>query len=155
MIRVFVARSIGVAQDITDRKRAEKELKESELRLRTLFEQAAMGVSLIETKTGRFVDINQKYCDFLGYTKTEMLNLTFQEVSFPEDVEENAKNNQLLIEGKISEFTIEKRLVRKDGEIVWINLTVSPLWWPGKEPGEFIHVVLFRISLKAKKQKKH
>ena len=130
---------VGVAQDVTEQKQAEKELKESELRLRTLFEQAAVGVSLIETKTGRYIDINQKYCDLLGYTKTEMLNLTFQNISYPEDIEENVTNNKLLIEGKISEFTIEKRLVRKDGEIIWINLTVSPLWKPGEEPDEYIH----------------
>ena len=71
-----------------------------------------------------------------------MLNLTFQNVSFPEDIEENVTNNQLLIEGKISEFAIEKRLVRKGGEIVWISLTVSPLWGPGEEPEEYIHIAI-------------
>ncbi len=70
----MIADNIGVEIERGDRARlqAESTLKQSEERFRTLFEHAAVGVALIETKTGRYLDINQKYCDFIGYTKEEM-----------------------------------------------------------------------------------
>jgi PAS domain S-box-containing protein len=132
----------GYAQDITERKQAEEALHESEERFRTLFEQAAVGVALLEIKTGHYKDINQKYCDFLGYTREEMLNLTFQDVTYPDDVNENIENNASLLAGKIREFSIEKRYIRKDGSIVWGHLTASRLWAPGEEPAVYLHIAV-------------
>jgi PAS domain S-box-containing protein len=132
----------GYAQDITERKQAEEALHESEERFRTLFEQAAVGVALLEIKTGRYKDINQKYCDFLGYTREEMLNFTFQDVTYPDDVNENSENNASLLAGKIREFSIEKRYIRKDGSIVWGHLTASRLWAPGEVPAVYLHIAV-------------
>ena len=122
------------------RHQAEKTLKQSEERFRKLFEQAAVGVALIETKTGRYLDINQRYCDFLGYTKEEMLNLSFQDVTDPDYAQENIKNNLLLLEGKLKEFTIEKRFIQKNGNKVWGELTASALWKEGEEASDFVHI---------------
>jgi PAS domain S-box-containing protein len=135
-------RLTGVNYDITQRKMAEEELIDSEKRFRTLFEQAAVGVAILETKTGHYVRINQKYCDFLGYTIEEMLNKRFQDVTFPEDIPTNVNNNTLLVAGKIQEFTIEKRYLRRDGKIVWGNLTASPLWLPGENPAVHYHIAV-------------
>jgi diguanylate cyclase (GGDEF)-like protein/PAS domain S-box-containing protein len=132
----------AVVSDITKRKRAEETLRENEKRFRTLFEQAAVGVALVETRTGRYIDTNQKYCDFLGYTRDEMLHLSFQAVTYPADVQENVDNNALLMEGKIREFSIEKRYIRKDGSLMWGVLTVSPLWVPGEVPAEYFHIAV-------------
>jgi len=132
----------GLIFDITERKQAEKALRESELRFRTLFDQAAVGVALVETKTGRYIDINQKYSDFLGYTVEEMLKKSVKDVTYPEDTQTNVDNNALLLAGKISEFSIEKRYVRKDGRVVWGKLTASPLWKPGEKPDTYIHIAL-------------
>jgi len=128
--------------DITERKRAEEALRESEQRFRTLFEQAAVGVALLETQTGRYVRINQKYCDFLNYTLEEMLQRTFQDVTYPEDTSANVNHNALLIEGRISEFSLEKRYVRKDGRVVWGSLTASPLWKAGEKPAVYYHIAV-------------
>jgi PAS domain S-box-containing protein len=135
-------RVVGTHTDITERKQAEEALKASEQRFRTLFEQAAAGVALLETKTGRYLRINQKYCDFLGYSMEEMLKSSLQEVTYPDDRQENLDNNALLMQGKIKEFTIEKRYLRKDGAVVWGTLTVSPLWRPGETPDNYIHIAV-------------
>ena len=107
-----------------------------------MFEHAAVGVALIETKSGRYIDINQKYCDFVGYSKTEMLNSGFRDVTFPPDVAENVEMNRLLFSGEIREFTIEKRYIRKDGKIAWGTLTASPLWAPGETPSVYLHIAI-------------
>jgi two-component system sensor histidine kinase/response regulator len=137
-----ISGTFGVSRDITVHKRYEEALSKSEERFRTLFEQAAVGVALIETKTGRFVRINQKYCDFLGYTIEEMLNATFQDVTHPDDRQNNVDYNALLLQGKIREFSIEKRYLRKDGTVVWANLAASPLWKPGENPDVYMHIAV-------------
>ena len=135
-------RMTGICLDITGQKQAEEALRASETRFRTLFEQTAVGVALVETRTGHYVHINQKYCDFLGYTQEEMLHRTFQDVTHPDDTQTNIDYNTLLITGAIKEFTIEKRYLRKDGAMVWANLTASPLWKPGEAPQTHFHIAV-------------
>ena len=135
---------LAIINDITQRQKTEAAQKTSEERFRRLFEHAAVGVALIETKTGRYLDINKRYCDFLGYTKDEMLNFTFQDVSEKVTGQMNVEKNALLQAGEISEFTIEKRYIRKDGKEVWGELTVSPLWTPGEEEEDFVHIAVVK-----------
>ena len=139
-----MAHNIGAEIDKGDRARleAEKTLAQSEERFRMLFEHAAIGVALIDTYTGNYIDINQRYCDFLGYTKEEMLKQSFQDVTDPDYVQENIDNNALLLEGKIREFTIEKRYIQKNGGKVWGELTVSPLWKAGEVQSNFTHIAV-------------
>jgi PAS domain S-box-containing protein len=134
--------AIVVFTDITERKHVEDALRESEERFRAIFEQAAVGVALLETKTGRYVRINQKYCDFLGYTPEEILQKGFQNVTYPEDVQANIDHNALLISGQIRTFSLEKRYVRRDGNIVWGKLTASSLWHPGETPDTYYHIAV-------------
>jgi PAS domain S-box-containing protein len=132
---------VGFQNDITDRVEAEWNLRESENRFRTIFEQAAVGVALIETKSGRFVRVNQKYAEMMGYSTQEMPQLTFMDITYPDDLEADLANMERLHAGDISEFSREKRLIRKDGSPLWIHLTVSPTWQPGKEPRFHIAIV--------------
>jgi PAS domain S-box-containing protein len=120
---------------------SEELLRKSEKRYRILFEQAAVGVAQIISATGRFVNINQKYCDILGYSLSEMETLTFQEITHPDDVQADLDNMNLLIEGKIHEFTMEKRYIHKNGSVVWVNLAVSPMWKTQDKPNYHIAVV--------------
>ena len=133
---------IGSMRDITERKRAEQALRESEERFRALFEQAAVGVALLETKTGRYVQINQRYCDFLGYSMEEMLHKTLHDVTHPDDTQTNLDGSASLIAGTTREFSLEKRYFRKDGTLVWGNLTASPLWKPGEQPDAYFHIAV-------------
>jgi PAS domain S-box-containing protein len=109
--------------------------------LHAIFEQAAVGVAQVETATGRFVRINQRYCNIVGYTGEEMEKLDFQTITHPDDLPADINNMRRLVDGQIRGFTREKRYYRKDGSIVWVNLTVSPLWQPGEPPSFTIAMV--------------
>jgi len=132
---------LAIIREVTERVRAEQQLTESERRFRVMFEQAAVGVAQIVSQTGQFVRINQRYCDIVGYAREEMENLTFQEITHPDDLPEDLDNMKLLLDGKIREFTMQKRYLRKNGSIVWVNLSVSPMWSVGEQPDYHIAVV--------------
>ena len=131
----------GFVEDVTERQRAEEALRESEKRFRIVFEQAAVGVVLANSITGEYFQINQKHCDIVGYTREEMLRKRFQDITYPDDLQSDLGNMKLLLEGKISAFSMEKRYIHKDGSIVWVNLTVSPMWQPGEAPNYHIAIV--------------
>ncbi|MBA4384003.1 MAG: hypothetical protein C0410_04650 [Anaerolinea sp.] len=135
---------VGSVMDITERTIKNEALQLSEHRFRTLFEHAAVGVAIINTKTGHFLDINQKYCDFLGYTKREMLQKKYQNVIDSEFIDTNLQNNRKLIAGKIKEYSIEKKYIRKDGKTVWGELNASALWEPGEKPEEYHHIAVVK-----------
>ncbi|MHC1740605.1 MAG: MASE1 domain-containing protein [Anaerolineaceae bacterium] len=142
-----------VGKTITDQKETEDVLRTSENKYHTLFEQSAVGVALLETKTGRYREINQKYSDLVGYSKQELIDLTFRDITFPADIKENADNNALLFSGKIKQFSIEKRFIGKDGKIIWVLLTASPLWKPGEHPAEYLHIAVIQDISESKQFK--
>lgn len=112
-----VNRFVGIAEDITKRREAEEALKKSEEQFRLTFEMAPIGMA-ISTLKGRFQRVNQALCDALRYTQKELLELSFAEISHPEDLQIHRSLEQQLIKGKESDFQIEKRFIAKDGRIV-------------------------------------
>ncbi len=124
-----------------ERDRAVKALRESEERFRIIFEQAAVGVGQVETETGRFLRVNQKYCNIIGYAQEEIAEITLMEITHPDDLQPSLDNIQRLIGGEIRESTFEKRYIRKDGSIIWVNLTTSPMWDVDEKPNCHIAVV--------------
>ncbi len=131
----------GFVTDITGRKRAEKNLLASEQRFRAIFEQAAVGVAQVESNTGRFIRINQAYCDLVGYSREELLSTNLSQIIHPDDLQRDQDNLHLLLTGEVRSFTLEKRYIHKNGSIVWVNLTASPMWLAGEEPNNHIAVV--------------
>ncbi len=125
--------TVGIARDITEQKQTEKTIRESARRIQAIFEQAPLGIAVIDSHTGRFAEINEKYCKLVGYSAEEMLSTTFQNITHPEDLQGDLDNMKLLHEGRIHSFEMDKRYIRKDGSIIWVHLTVVPLW-RGKEP---------------------
>ncbi|MDP8925589.1 MAG: PAS domain S-box protein [Actinomycetota bacterium] len=156
---------LAIVRDITARKRAEEEVRrltrdlenrvaqrteqleererrhrESEERFRGTFEQAAVGMAHVGTD-GRWLRVNRRLCDIVGYEKAEMLGLTFQDITHPDDLEAHLEYVRQLLAGEIGTYSMEKRYFKKDGSIVWINLTVSLVHPPSDEPRYFISVI--------------
>ena len=126
-------------EDITERKQAEEELRESEERFRGTFEQAAVGIAHVGTD-GHWLRVNRRLCDIVGYEKEELLRLTFQDITHPDDLETDLEGARRLLAGEIESYSREKRYFRKDGSIVWIYLTVSLVRSASDEPRYFISV---------------
>ncbi|MCJ7540895.1 MAG: PAS domain S-box protein [Desulfobacterales bacterium] len=118
----------GITRDITERKRTEKTLRKSEERFRAIFGQASIGIAEVDTKTGRFIRINQKYCDIAGYSLEEMMAMTYMQITHPDDLQADLDNVRKIGEGEIRIYDREKRYIQKDGAIVWVHLTLSPIW---------------------------
>jgi diguanylate cyclase (GGDEF)-like protein/PAS domain S-box-containing protein len=136
-----IAGAIANAQLFADLKRTENSLRESERRFRALVEQAAVGVAEQEIVTGRYFTVNRRFCEMVGRTEEEMLAATLRTITHPDDIHLHDLSQALLLAGKIKNFTQEKRYIRKDGGIIWVNVTVSPLWTPGEEPTRNIIVI--------------
>ncbi|HEY9604687.1 MAG TPA: PAS domain S-box protein [Allocoleopsis sp.] len=129
------------ADSFNDCQSRDTALQESEERFRATFEQAAVGLAHARCSDGRFVRVNQKFCEIVGYTQTELTTKSFLEITYSEDVETDRRYKNQLLAGEIQTYTLEKRFVRQDGSIVWVNLTHSLLRKPNGEPDYFVKVI--------------
>ncbi len=119
---------------------SQEKLQESETKFRNTFEQAAVGMAHVAID-GKWLIVNQKLCQIVGYSKEELLQKTFQEITYPEDLESDLHYFHQMLAGEISTYSIEKRYICKDNSIVWINLTVSLVKNIDEEPEYFISVI--------------
>jgi PAS domain S-box-containing protein len=117
----------GAAVDITERKQAEEALKESEERFRVMFNQAAVGIALVALD-GRFIQVNPAMCEITGYSHDELVQTTVQQISHPDEQQLDFENFQKILAREINGYSVEKRFFRKDGSIVWVNVTASAVW---------------------------
>jgi len=115
---------LGTYEDITEQRQAAIDLHESEERFRATFEQAAVGIAHVGTD-GHFLRVNRRLCEKLGYTREELLALSFQEITHPADLAADLENVRRMLAGEIQAYSMEKRYIRKDGTPAWIGLTVS------------------------------
>ncbi|WP_291446707.1 EAL domain-containing protein [Acidovorax sp.] len=115
--------------------------RESEERFRALFNQATVGVAQVDSATGQFVRVNQRYADILGYSPQELVGMTFQSLTHPDDLAADLAHVRRLQSGDVPEYRLEKRYIHKDGHEVWGDLTVSSMWASGSAPGYHIAVV--------------
>jgi PAS domain S-box-containing protein len=127
-------------RDITERKRAASALQESEERFRLTFDQAAVGIAHV-LPDGQLLRINQKFCDIVGYSREELLAGKFQDITYPGDLEADLAHVHRMLAGEIQSYLMEKRYVRKDGSLVWINLTDALVRTSSGDPTYFISVV--------------
>ncbi|UCE83684.1 MAG: PAS domain S-box protein, partial [Deltaproteobacteria bacterium] len=116
------------------------EVIDREQLFRAIFEQAAVGIAHISPE-GRFLRINKKFCDIVGYSQEEMIALTFQDITHPDDLDVDLEYVRQMLNGEIETYSMDKRYYRKDGSTVWVNLTVSLLFDRGSSPNYFVSVI--------------
>ena len=113
-------------RNITDRKRAEIALRDSEERFRAIFEQAAVGIAKTAL-CGQFMRVNPGFCQIVRYAESELLQQNWQAITHPDDIEADREYVSLLLSGDIQTFSLEKRLLCKDEAVRWANVTVSAM----------------------------
>ena len=118
---------VEVKEDITKQKAVEAERRISQERFRTIFEEAPLGVAMIDSLTGEIYEVNPRFAEIAGRTIEEIATIDWMSITHPDDVQEDLKNMADLNAGKINGFNMNKRYIKPDGSHVWINLTVAPI----------------------------
>lgn len=101
-----------------------KHISESETRFRNAMEYSAIGMALVGTE-GQWLQSNKALCQFLGYSQEELRGLTFQQLTWPEDLNKDLQQVEKLISGEINTYSMEKRYYNRNGDVVWALLAVS------------------------------
>jgi PAS domain S-box-containing protein len=115
---------IAVVRDITERRRSEEALRQSEARFRSIFEGAALGMALVDLE-GRLLVSNPRLSEILGYSTDELRGMNSLAITHPADADATSGLYQDLIEGRREVGQVEKRYIRKDGQVIWGALTIS------------------------------
>src|SRR5262245_34402312 len=115
-------------------------LSDSGARFRATFENAAVGIARV-APDGCWLEVNQRLCDIVGYTREELMAKTFGDITHPDDLESDWNQARRLLAGEIENYSMEKRYYRKDGSIVWANLTVSLARKADGSPDYFVSVI--------------
>ena len=116
-----VSRWYGTATNIDAQKETERALRESEQRYRAMFELSTVGFAELDLTSGRYLSVNARFCQITGYTAEELLQMTYVDVTHPEDLNQDHGRFDQLLRGEDEEYLSNKRYVRKDGEIRWVE----------------------------------
>jgi PAS domain S-box-containing protein len=115
-------------------------LRDGGARFRATFENAAVGIARV-APDGSWLEVNQRLCDIVGYTREELMTRKFGDITHPDDLESDWNQARRLLAGDIENYSMEKRYYRKDGSIVWVNLTVSLARKANGSPDYFVSVI--------------
>ena len=128
------ARWATIFADITERKRTEAALRQSEAEFRAMFELASIGMAQADPITGQFLRVNGKICEIIGYSADEMLRMCVPDVTHPEDRLHDGELFQRVIRGEAPDYRVEKRYVRKDGSFIWVNVNMTVIRDAASQP---------------------
>ncbi|HTY24270.1 MAG TPA: PAS domain S-box protein [Desulfomonilaceae bacterium] len=134
-------------KDISERKRAEEALRESEKKYRAVFDNAAMGINL--NRYGHVLEANSAWAKMLGYSQSELRQLTFFGITHPDDVDVTQQYHDALVRGEADSYRLEKRYIRKDGQVLWADVCVSPI---RDEAGQYQATISTIIDISDKKR---
>jgi formate hydrogenlyase transcriptional activator len=123
---------VGSSIDLTELKQAERALRASETRFRTVYERSPVGIALVDSHSQRFLQVNPTFCEITGRSEEELLGLDVGSITHPDDVERSHEYLQKLAEEKLANYELEKRYVRPDGSVRWVKILVVPMWSEGE-----------------------
>ncbi len=128
---------ISMAVDVTERREWEIALKKSEERYRSYFQLGQIGMA-ITSPAKRWVEVNDRLCDILGYTDEELKTMTWEQLTHPADLKRNIALFSRLLDGSEDEYALEKRFIHKDGKVIHTFIAVSCVRRPDGEPDYFV-----------------
>ncbi len=117
-------KTASLRESLEEHLRVEGELRESEERFHATFDQAPVGIAHLDLQ-GKWLRINRKLCEIVGYTEEELRHLTFEDITHPDDLDASLRYAGQLTCGEVPNYSLEKRYCRKDGSHVWVNLSAS------------------------------
>jgi diguanylate cyclase (GGDEF)-like protein/PAS domain S-box-containing protein len=126
--------------DETDQKAAHDALRESEERFRATFEQSAIGMAQVDLE-GRWMRVNDRLCQIVGYSRKELLALTFADITSSETIVADTEALRRFQAGEVDHYRTEKRYIRKDGSLVWVDLTVTSVRDENGDPEYMVDMI--------------
>ena len=118
---------VSISRNISARKRAEEALRESEVRFRAAYERSPIGISLVDSQTGRYLEVNPKFCEIAGRGEEELLRTDVKSITHPDDLGQKSEFLRQLAEDKPANYETEKRYLRPDGSARWVRVLVVPM----------------------------
>lgn len=135
---------ICVCQDITEKLKTQEKIRRRDAQFQAIFEQAAVGIARVALE-GRFLQVNQRMCQMLGYSEKEMLAKTISEITHPDEWQLDIDSLEKILNGEIETFSREKRYLHRDGSVCWGKITASVVRGSSKER-DYLIAVLEDIS---------
>ncbi len=127
-----VCGAVGASIDLTELRHTEQALRESELRFRSVYERAPIGIALVDSRTGKFFQVNPKYCEITGRPAEDLLRTGLVEITHPDDVAASKDHLRRMNEGSLPHFETQKRYLRPDGSVRWVRVFGVPMWQTGE-----------------------
>jgi PAS domain S-box-containing protein len=130
----------------------DSQLVDTESKFKNIFDNAAIGIARINSKTGQILEVNQYLCNFLGFNAAELMEKKIKSVIYQDDLEEDRVLFKKMLAGEIRQFSTETRYVNKNGSVNWGNVIITPLWNEGKEPSN--HILILEDVMQRKIEEK-
>lgn len=139
-IALFLVAASQRLQTLGESITANRAMQESEMRFRSLFNQAAVGIAMLDEQ-GRWLHVNQRLCEITGYSDEELQRINLHAITHPDDLGKDAVHARRVRAGEIDSYRSEKRYIRKDGRVVWVLLSLSCIRSTAAVPQRFVSVV--------------
>lgn len=120
-------RMIGLHRDITQELEQRLEVSEREESYATVIAQSPHGIAVVSTESGRIFSVNPAFCKILGRSEADLMAVTWQSFTHPDDIGPNDEMNRQILRGERSEYVLQKRYFRPDGNMIWARLAVKKL----------------------------
>lgn len=114
-------------------KQSQSDLQENEERFRVIFDHAANGIGVIDNNN-HYLQVNRKLCEILGYSESELIGRSINEITYPDDPEDDLNHEDQLLSGLVDTFPLEKRYIRKNGSIIWVHVNTAVVHGPSGSP---------------------